>query len=253
MSLAELAAVARWCDDTDRLALEHFRAGVAFDLKADGTPVTAADRGIETLLRAAIAAEFPGDAVLGEEEGVTDGSAARRWILDPVDATTNFVRGVPIFATLVALEDAAGLALGFVSAPALRTRWWGIRGGGAFRDGAPIRVSSVASLGDAHVCTGGIDLFQAHETIAPLLVVTRQVSRQRGFGDFYGHMLVAQGSVEAMIDPVVSPWDLAACQIVVEEAGGRFTSLAGTPGYEGGNALASNGLVHDALVAAFSG
>lgn len=247
----ELDAIAVWCDRTDVIALQVFRDVIEPDVKADGSLVTKADRAIESMLREAIEASFPGDAILGEEEGLSREGAARRWIVDPIDATTNFVRGIPIFATLIAVEDEDGLAAGFVSAPALHTRWWATRGGGAFHNGSPMSVSAVAALPDAHVATGGMELFAPHGLGAGVARVVERVPRHRGFGDFFGHMLVAQGSVEAMIDPIVSPWDLAACQIVVEEAGGRFTSLEGARGYEHGTALSSNGLVHDEILSLF--
>lgn len=248
----ELDAVASWCDDTDRIALEVFREVIEPDVKADGSLVTKADRDIEGLIRAAIEHSFSGDAVLGEEEGLSREGAARRWIVDPIDATTNYVRGIPIFATLVAMEDDDGLALGFVSAPALHMRWWATRGDGAFRTGRPISVSDVTLVQDAHIATGGMDLFEPHGLGSGAAAAIDRCDRHRGFGDFYGHMLVAQGSVEAMIDPIVSPWDLAACQIIVQEAGGRFTSLQGHAGYDHGTALSSNGRVHDEILSLFA-
>jgi len=247
----ELDAVASWCDQTDRIALEVFRDVIEPDVKADGSLVTKADRDIEALIRSSIERSFAGDAILGEEEGLSREGAARRWIVDPIDATTNYVRGIPIFATLIAMEDRDGLALGFVSAPALHQRWWATRGDGASRGAAGIAVSEIATLDDSHVCTGGMDLFTPHGLGDGAAAVIERCDRHRGFGDFYGHMLVAQGSVEAMIDPIVSSWDLAACQLIVQEAGGRFTSLQGHAGYEHGSALSSNGRVHDEILALF--
>lgn len=248
---AELDAVAAWCDRTDAIALAAFRETVDADVKADGSPVTKADREIESLLRSSIETAFPDDSILGEEEGATRPGAPRRWIVDPIDATVNFVRGIPIFATLIALEDQEGLALGLVSAPALGSRWWAVRGDGSFHNGSPIAASKVATLDEAHVATGGMELFAPHGLASGVESVIARVPRHRGFGDFYGHMLVAQGSVEAMIDPIVSPWDLAACQIIVQEAGGRFTSLSGRAGYDHGTALSSNGLVHEQILSLF--
>lgn len=247
----ELDAVASWCDETDRIALEVFREVIQPDVKPDGSLVTKADRDIESFIRLSIERSFPEDAVLGEEEGLSREGATRRWIVDPIDATTNYVRGIPIFATLIALEDEEGLALGFVSAPALHARWWATRGGGSFHNGTPIMVSDIATVNDAHIATGGMDLFGPHELGDGIESVVERCDRHRGFGDFYGHMLVAQGSVEAMIDPIVSPWDLAACQLIVQEAGGRFTSLQGHPGYDQGTALSSNGRVHDEILSLF--
>lgn len=246
----ELAAVAAWCDRTDAIALEHFGTSIA-QQKADGTDVTIADRSIEQTLRAAITTLFPGDAIFGEEEGLI-GEGPRRWIIDPIDATTNYVRGIPIFATLVALEDDEGLALGFVSAPGLQTRWWATRGGGAFSNNRPIHVSVVDKVEAMHLSTGDVALFGRQQRLGGLTTLLERVARHRGFGDFYGHMLVAQGSVDAMADPIVSPWDLAAVQIIVEEAGGLATTLGGERRYDGGSFLTSNGLLHGALLEAFS-
>lgn len=242
----ELAAVLRWTDDTDARAMAHFRVDVPYERKSDGTPVTAADREVEARLREAIAREFPGDAILGEEEGET-GSASRRWVLDPIDGTKNFSRGVPVFATLVALEDNGRAVLGVVSAPALRTRWWAVRGGGAFRDGESIRVSSVPRIEDGDLCTGGLDWAgDARATVIDLLARAR---RQRGFGDFWGHVLVAQGSMDAMIEYApLAPWDVAAPKLVVEEAGGRWSDLGGDDRATTGACVSSNGRLHDEIL-----
>lgn len=242
---SELRHALAWCDAADEIALTHFRSGVVASLKADGSDVTDADRAIESMLRLSITAAYPTDAILGEEEGAS-GGGERRWILDPIDATTNFVRGIPVFATLCALEDADGLALGVVSAPALGTRWWATRGGGAFRDGSSIHVSSVASIEESHIGSGDVSKFSP-EYRPGVLRLLDDAARHRGFGDFWGHMLVAQGSLDAMIDPIVSIWDVAACAIIVREAGGTFTTLSGDQRCDGGNALSSNALVGPAL------
>ena len=248
----ELTAINRWLGRTDRMALEHLDAGARVETKADGTPVTAADRAIEAELRARIDSEFRGDAVLGEEEGfVTSVGGGRRWIIDPIDGTKNYARGIPIFATLVALEVNGTLEVGVVSAPALRARWWATRGGGAFRDGAPIGVSTVSSLADAHVCSGdAIRYAEAAGRLDGFLALCRGSARHRGFGDFYGHMLVAEGAVDVMVEfPGVSVWDMAAVAVIVTEAGGRFSSLDGEDRVDAGDALTSNGLLHDEVLA----
>jgi histidinol-phosphatase len=246
----ELARVLGWLEETDRIAMATFGGRVPVEPKADGTPVTAADRAIERALRAAVARDFPRDAVLGEEEGGAVPSRGRRWILDPIDGTRNYARGVPVFGTLVALEDDDGLALGVVSAPALRARWWATRGGGAFRDGAPIRVSAVDRLAEAYLATGGLDPAEAGDRAEALLRLAGRVARHRGFGDFFGHVLVAQGSVDAMVEAAdLALWDVAAPRIVVEEAGGRWTSLAGEAELRPGPAVSSNGLLHRDLLA----
>ena len=206
--------------------------------------MTETDRAVERALVERLAAERPGDAVLGEELGES-GRSSRRWILDPVDGTRNYARGVPVWATLIALEEQGELRLGVVSAPALGRRWWAERGGGAFASGRPIRVSRVARVEDAVL---SFALEQPPPTLA------RRCWHPRGFGDFWAHVLVAEGAVDGAIDAAgVSVWDLAAVQVVVEEAGGRFTDAAGLARPDGGTGISSNGLLHDALLAALGG
>jgi histidinol-phosphatase len=247
---AELAAVQGWLDATDLIALEHFRVDVPYKTKQDGTPVTEADVAIENELRKAIETRYAGDAVVGEEGGSTEGTSARRWIVDPIDGTKNFRRGVPIFATLVALEDEGQIVAGVVSAPAIKTRWWGARGAGAFRDGSPIRVSTVSDVSDADVCSGGLGSIAEAGLDERFTAVCKRAARHRAFGDFWGHMLVAQGSADVMVEPEVSLWDLAALKIIVEEAGGKMTSLAGEDRIDAGDCLTTNTLLHDEVLRA---
>ena len=242
----ELAAAQEWLDETDRIALEHFRVGVPTEAKADGTPVTVADRAIEERLRTAIARAFPADGILGEEAGEARGTG-RRWIIDPIDGTKNYSRGVPVFGTLLALEDEGRLVMGVVSAPALRTRWWATHASGAYRDGSPIHVSNVSRLADADVCTG--DLRHAADA-AVHHRLARAAKRWRGFGDFWGHVLVAQGSMDAMVELAnLAEWDVAAPKFIVEEAGGRATSPGGDASPRRGSLVCTNGLVHDEVLA----
>jgi histidinol-phosphatase len=245
----ELALAHRWVDGTDALALEHFKLGTLTQIKEDGTPVTAGDRAVERALRRDLEEHFPDDAVLGEEEGA-QGEGPRRWIIDPIDGTKNYARGIPVFATLIALEVDGEPVLGLVSAPALGSRWWAVRGEGAFHSGRSIRVSQISTLADADLITGGDDWAQGNtEAYAGLLERAR---RQRGFGDFWGHMLVAQGSAEAMIEfAPLARWDIIAPRVIVEEAGGRCTALDGGPA-EGGPTLSTNGMLHDELRAALA-
>jgi histidinol-phosphatase len=251
---AELAAALRWLDATDPIALSSFGGAVATETKPDGTPVTVADRAVEEALREAVARDFPGDGVLGEEGGAAAGSGGRRWIVDPIDGTKNYARGIPVFATLIALEDSGGLAVGLVSAPALRTRWWAVRGGGAFRDGAPIMVSGVADLAQADVCSGGLDWARSTGHAERLWSLLGRTRRHRGFGDFWGYMLVAQGSLEVMVEfAPLALWDIAAPRIIVEEAGGRWTGPAGEAAPAAGAALATNGVLHDEVLAVLGG
>ena len=198
------------------------------------TPVTDADRAAERALRERIARDRPGEGALGEEEG--DDGGPIRWILDPIDGTRNFSRGIPVWATLIALERDGEVVCGVASAPALGRRWWAARGEGAFADGEAIRVSDVSELAQASVsCSYGRDVarLEAH------------VWHARGLGDFWQHMLVAEGSLDAAVDSALSIWDYAAVEPIVTEAGGRFGPM-------GEQWVSSNGLVHDAVVAALS-
>lgn len=239
----DLELALRLADVADSISLPRFRSGLAVETKADLTPVTEADRQIEADLRKMLAAERPGDAILGEEEGASAGGA-RRWVIDPIDGTRNYSRGVPVWATLVALEEQGVVQIGVVSAPALGHRWWAERGSGAYADGERIHVSAVSRIEDAVLS------FAVEDELPP---IARRAWHARGFGDFWAHMLVAEGSVDGAVDAVgVSEWDLAAIQVVVEEAGGRFSDAAGASRIDSGTAICSNGLLHDELLAALA-
>ncbi|HEX5029521.1 MAG TPA: inositol monophosphatase family protein [Gaiellaceae bacterium] len=238
---ADLELALRLADAADAISLPRFRSGIAVETKPDLTPVTEVDRAVEAELRRILAAERPGDAILGEEEGAV-GTASRRWIIDPIDGTRNYTRGIPIWATLIALESDDTVQLGVVSAPAFRERWWAERRAGAFRNGEPIHVSSVSAIEDS-VLSFALE----HEVPA----IARRAWHARGFGDFWAYMLVAEGAVDGVIDADgVGEWDLAAVQVIVEEAGGRFSDRAGSSRIDSGSAIASNGLLHDELLAA---
>jgi histidinol-phosphatase len=218
--------------------------------KPDLTPVSEADHAAEEMVRERLAAARPGDAILGEEFGV-EGSGRRRWIIDPIDGTKNYVRGVPVWATLLALEEDGELRVGVVSAPALGHTWWASRGDGAFRDGDPIHVSEVSTIADAHLCYSDYHSWEEHGGRGEQWdALTRRVWRTRGFGDFWSYMLVAEGAADVAAEPVVALWDLAALLPIVEEAGGRFTDLAGDRRADGGSALGTNGRLHDDVLAA---
>lgn len=236
------------CDLADRIALEHFRRTHAVTTKPDRSLVTEADTGIEQAVREQIAQAFPAHGILGEEFGRLAGDGEVRWIIDPIDSTNNYVRGIPVFATLLALERAGELELGIISAPAMRERWHAVRGGGAWSGPRRLSVSGVSRLEDAQIFYASRTAFTkfGHERGFDALVSSAW--RDRGFGDFWGYALVAEGTGEVMVEPEVYPWDLAAPLIVVEEAGGRMTDFAGRRTYEGGNAVATNGLVHDAVM-----
>lgn len=242
---ADLAFALSLADAADEITMKFFRSShLEVRTKSDRSPVSEADEAVERMIRDRIAAERPSDSILGEEFG-TSGSNARRWIIDPIDATGNYVRGVPVFATLIALEDSGEPVAGVVSAPALHRRWSATQGQGAFRNGAPIHVSTVATLADVFLGYDSISDFADGDTFVELL---RSCHRTRGFGDFWAHMLVAEGALDAAIEPRVAHWDMAAVQIIVEEAGGRFTTLSGERRADGGSALSTNGLVHDAIL-----
>jgi histidinol-phosphatase len=246
LALAELA---------DEITTARFRAAdLRVTTKPDLTPVSEADHAVEERLRDRLADQHGDHAVHGEEFG-DDGDAELRWIIDPIDGTKNFVRGVPIWATLIALERAGTLEVGVVSAPALGSRWWAARGQGAVRDGAPIRVSAVADLADAQLSFAWDtdDRFEAGGFGDRVLQLSRRCWRTRALGDFWQHVLVADGAFDIAAEPAVALWDVAAVQVIVEEAGGRFTDLAGEARADGGSALSTNGLLHDLVLAALHG
>jgi histidinol-phosphatase len=238
---ADLELARRLADAADAISLPRFRTGLAIETKPDLTPVTEADRAVEVELRRILADERPDDAILGEEQGAA-GSGSRRWILDPIDGTRNYARGIPVWATLIALEEEGVVSLGMVSAPSLGRRWWAERGSGSFADGDQNHVSAIAAIEDAVLS------FSVRRDVGTL---ARRAWHARGLGDFWPYMLVAEGAVDGAIDgPGVKEWDLAATQVIVEEAGGRFSDYAGMSRIDGGTAVASNGLVHDELLAA---
>ena len=242
----DLALALRLADAADAITMRHFRSStLSVRTKADHTPVSEVDEAVETMIRETLARERPGDSIVGEEMGVT-GSSVRRWIVDPIDATKNYIRGIPIFATLIAVEN----EIGVVTAPALGRRWWAARGEGAFGNGQPIHVSRVRELAGAHVAYDDVPGFEQHGLGDRFLRLLRRCARSRGFGDFWSHMLVAEGAIEIAIEPEVALWDLAAIQVIVEEAGGRFTDLAGHATPAGGSAVSTNGALHDVVLEA---
>jgi len=232
---ADLAYALELADAADVLTLPRFRAAdLHVETKPDLTPVTDADRATERMLRERIAHDRPGEGVLGEEEG--DGGGPVRWIVDPIDGTRNFSRGIPVWATLIALERDGQIVCGVASAPALGRRWWAARGEGAFANGSQISVSAVRTLGDASVsCTHARDLAR----LEPL------AWHARGIGDFWQHVLVAEGALDCGVDAKLALWDHAAIEPIVLEAGGRLGEVRG-------QFVSSNGLLHDELVAALS-
>jgi histidinol-phosphatase len=244
-------------DAADALTLTRFRAhDLLVETKPDLTPVSDADRDVEHDLRRMLRTARPSDAVLGEEEGL-DGDGPRRWVLDPIDGTKNFVRGIPVWASLIALQVDEQTVVGVVSAPALGRRWWAGRGLGAHAgrstwDATALRVSSVSQLADAALSYSSLGGWEQAGRLDGLLDLTRRVWRTRAFGDFWSHMLLAEGAVDISCEPEVSLWDLAALQVVVEEAGGRFTDLAGQARADGGSVVCTNSLLHDEVLAALA-
>ena len=239
---AWLPLLSEIADGADRIALQFFRArDLVVDEKPDKSPVTEADRGIEAMAARLVRTRHAELGVLGEEHGDAPGSAATRLIIDPIDGTRNFVRGIPVFATLLAIEQDGEVVAGVVSAPALATRWHAARGAGAFHNGRPVRVSRVARLGDALLLHGNLGPGARSRGFAAL---ARRVDCTRGFGDFYQHSLVAEGAGEIALDPEVSAWDVAALQVLVEEAGGLATTVDGARSIYGGSLVTSNGLLH---------
>lgn len=244
----ELALAHELADLADELTLAGFHSRLDVRRKDDGTAVTDVDVDVERRLRERIGQAFPGHAVLGEEDGLDGPEDAPRWILDPIDGTTNFIRGNPVFATLVALRLEGDDVLGVVSAPALGSRWDGVVGVGAHQDGRPIRVSDVDRLDEAEIAFGGLNYFAERGWIDVVARAATRTRRQRGYGDFWQHCLVAAGAVEIAMEAEVSTWDLAAVRAVVEAAGGRFTDLHGRATADGGSAVSTNGHLHQAAL-----
>ena len=253
--VAELRLAHELADLADAITLPAFgrhHRGTA-ETKHDGTWVTAADRDVERTLRAAIVETFPDHAVLGEEDGRTGDPDAPCWVIDPIDATSNFVRGNPVFATLVGLRVDGHDVLGVVSAPALGHRWDGVVGHGARRDGEPIAVSEVADLEESEVSFGDLDWWRRQGRWDAVERLVDATARVRSYGDFWAHCLVASGSTELVAEAAVSTWDLVAVRALVVAAGGTATDLDGLPTADGGHVLTSNGHVHDRALALVSG
>jgi histidinol-phosphatase len=243
--VTDLELALRLADAADEITTAAFRrVDLVVETKADRTPVTSADRDVEKTLREML----DGEEIVGEEFGSSGSGGGRRWILDPIDGTKNFVRRIPVWATLIALEEQGVVTAGVVSAPGLGRRWWASRGQGAWANGSPIRVSQVSRLEDAHLSGNALSSWPNGPTGYAYLAL--RCYADRAFGDFWSHVLVAEGACDIGIDPVASLWDLAAVQVIVEEAGGRFTDLEGNPRPDGGSGVSSNGRLHDEVLAA---
>ncbi len=247
-----LAFALEACDVADEIALRHFRRDIVIERKPDRSFVTAADQGIEREIRGRIAARFPEHGLIGEEYGTEAGGAATRWYIDPIDGTHNFIRGVPLFGTLLAVEHDGELQVGVISAPAMRERWFAYRGGGAWERGLDgerrIHVSRVAALEDAQLVYGGGRDNVASGLMPGFDALLGSAWRERGFGDFWGYALVAEGAAEAMLETGMHSWDLAAPLVLIEEAGGRVTDVHGERRIDAPSFVGSNGLLHDEIL-----
>jgi histidinol phosphatase-like enzyme (inositol monophosphatase family) len=240
--LAEAVELARMAGE---FTLSYFRSRqLVVEAKPDGTPVTAADKGAERLVRAELGRRHPGDGVCGEEEEEKESETGRRWIIDPIDGTQAFTHGVPLYVNLLALEDDYGMAVGVINVPALAETVAAGRGLGCFSNGAPVAVSDRTTLAGSYLCSSGYDYWEEEV----LLRVKRAGLQLRTWGDGYGYALVATGRVEAMVDPVAALHDLAPMPVILREAGGRFSDWSGRADPAGGNGLATNGAIHDTLL-----
>jgi histidinol-phosphatase len=243
------------CDEADTLARAAFRRDLEVTSKPDRTFVTDADKAIERSIRARILAANPDHGLVGEEYGVESGDAPTRWYIDPIDGTHNFIRGVPLFGTLLAVERDGELQACVLSAPALHERWWARRGGGAWArgidDDAPraLSVSKVTALADAQILYGSGDEIEGSGLAPGFRALIADAWRDRGFGDFWGYALLAGGAAEAMIEVGLATWDAAAPLVLVEEAGGRATDFGGRRAIDGGTFVVSNGLLHEEVLA----
>ncbi|WP_138442531.1 histidinol-phosphatase [Sinomonas susongensis] len=240
-------------DSVDAQTMDRFKAiDLRVETKPDLTPVTDADRAAEEAIRGQLSRSRPRDAVIGEEFGTT-GHGARRWIIDPIDGTKNFVRGVPVWATLIALADGDDIVVGVVSAPALGRRWWAAKGVGAYTGrslaaATRLKVSDVARTEDASLSYSSLSGWRERGSLGNFLTLTEDVWRTRAYGDFWSYCLVAEGAVDIATEPELALYDMAALVPIVTEAGGRFTSLEGVEGPWGGNALATNGILHSEVL-----
>jgi histidinol-phosphatase len=237
----------------ESIALGRFRArDLRVDAKPDRSLVTEADLLIEEAARELVRARHPGLGVLGEEQGEQGARDEARLIIDPIDSTANFARGIPIFGTLLAIEERGEIVASLVSAPALGTRWEAVRGEGAHRAGRQLAVSRIGDLAQAQCFHGSLGGYEGGRTPPGLVPLALRTHRQRGFGDFYQHVLVCEGAGEIAIDPIVFPWDVAALLLLAEEAGGRATTLRGERTIYGGSLVTTNGLLHDEVLAALA-
>jgi histidinol-phosphatase len=248
----ELAFANELADRAGEIGLSYFRGSFEVHEKADRTPVTEADLAIEAAIREAVRERYPRDGVLGEEGG-QEGDARRRWVVDPIDGTKNFADGVQIWANLIALEVDGEPVVGVANLPALRERYEAARGGGARMNGADIRVSRADRIPRAFVLFAGMEDWRTGEHSLRVQALVAEARRNRGFGDAWGHCLVARGAADVMVELSLATWDFAALKVIVEEAGGRISQFDGSPLAHGGTVLTTNGILHDEVVARLGG
>ena len=234
-------------EQAGELTLKYFGKDIAVETKADDSPVTVADRGAEALIREGLEAAFPDDGILGEEHGEKKGSSGRRWIIDPIDGTQSFIRGVPFYGTLVGLEMGEEVPLGIMGFPALSMNLWAVQGQGAWRDGQCLRVSEVDQLADATVLSTDASPGHFGNEAEAFGRILERCGRQRGWGDCYGYALVAMGQAEAMFDPILAPWDCAPMLPILEEAGGVFVDWRGNRTIHGLSGIATNGALREEI------
>ncbi len=235
------------------IALHYFRTNLAVETKVDRTPVTRADRECESRIAEILSQRFPDIGFLGEEYGERPGTRNARWIIDPIDGTKNFIRGIPFFATLIALEEENEITAGVMYAPAINDLLWAQKGQGAFANGKQVRVSTVKELSEAMLIHGGLKDLKVRPCWQPFLRLVEATARQRGFGDALGHSVVICGQAEVVLEPEIKPWDVAATKIIVTEAGGFFSDFAGSPSIYTGSAVISNGRVHKEVIQILQG
>ena len=253
---ADLKLALELADAADTVTMARYRAAdLAVETKPDMTPVTESDKACERVLRERLAVARASDRIIGEEFGGGEaaGEPGRAWVIDPIDGTKSYVRGMDTWTTLIALLEDGEVKVGVVSMPAMRRRWWAVRGGGAYADGRRLQVSAVSDLAHTQFVWSGIEEWDAIGGFQRVLDLGRRCWRTRGVGDSWQYMLVAEGAAEIATDPEATLWDLAAVSIVVEEAGGRFTGLNGVGGPGAGSGLATNGLLHEQALAALGG
>jgi histidinol-phosphatase len=252
MSERALAAAVEAARAAGQVALKYYRGGFDVSLKPDHTPVTQADREAEQVIVDVLGRAFPDAGFLGEEFGA-QGPQERRWIIDPIDGTRNFVRRIPLWATLIALEEAGQVTVGVVYNAVTSELFTARRRAGAWCNGAPVRVSAIADLHQAQLIHASLGILRRGGCWDGFVRLVDATDRQRGFGDYAGYGLVAEGKAEIYLEMDVKPWDLAACKVLIEEAGGCFTDFEGRPSIYSGSALATNGRLHDATLALLRG